>query len=128
MNEKHRSYHEYGGRGIAVSEAFLGPDGYDRFLAEVGRRPTSAHMIERRCNDRGYEPGNIYWATPIEQARNKRSNRRLTHDGVTLCLVEWAEKTGIPSELIRARIDRLGWSVEKALTTPPHRKREGAAA
>jgi hypothetical protein len=41
-----------------------------------------------------------------------------------MLLIEWSEKTGISQELIRARIDRCGWSVQEALDTPVHVKRE----
>lgn len=115
---KHKDYSSYGGRGIAVSAAFHGRDGFARFIEEIGRRPTPSHQVDRVDNDKGYEPGNIRWATPAEQGRNKRTNRLLTFGGKTLCLIDWGAETGIAHELIRARIDRLGWDVEKALTTP----------
>jgi hypothetical protein len=119
----HVSYADYGGRGIRVSVAFDGEHGLDRFLAELGRRPSRSFSVDRIDPNGHYEPGNIRWATPTEQARNKRSNRLLTHQGVTRCLIEWGEITGIPHELIRARIDRLGWSIAKALTEPVRRRR-----
>ena len=42
----------------------------------------------------------------------------MTFDNQTLCLSEWSEKTGIKEATIKARIDILGWSIEKALNTP----------
>lgn len=121
-DENHWSYAGYGGRGITVSEVFDGPRGLERFLECVGRRPSDRHTIERIDNDRGYEPGNIRWATMREQSRNKRNNRIIEFRGKRLCLVDWQRETGIPHELIRARIDRLGWTVARALTTPVRRK------
>jgi hypothetical protein len=121
-NPKHQSFDDYGGRGIVVDAAFDGPGGLARFLAEVGRRPSDAHMIERKDNERGYVLGNLKWATLHEQQRNKRSNRLITFRGETMCLVDWGTRTGIAHELIRARIDRLGWTVEAALTTPPRKR------
>ena len=119
----HVSYAEYGGRGIRVSAEFDGKHGLERFLAELGRRPSCSASVDRIDPNGHYEPGNLRWATPTEQARNKRSNRMLTHHGATRCLVEWSEITGISHELIRARIDRLGWSIAKALTEPVRRRR-----
>lgn len=47
----------------------------------------------------------------------------LTHDGETMTLQEWARRLAIQPATILARIKKLGWSTEKALTTPtrPHK-------
>lgn len=115
-----RAYRNYGGRGVTVCDRWR--ESFAAFREDVGPRPSPAHSIDRIDNDKGYEPGNVRWATRKEQSRNRRSNHPITHDGQTLLLVEWAEKTGISVHLIRARIYRLGWTVERALTTPvrPH--------
>jgi len=47
-----------------------------------------------------------------------RGNRMLTFRGVTRPLIDWADDLGLTSEVIRGRIDALGWSVDRALTTP----------
>lgn len=52
------------------------------------------------------------------QNRNRRTNRKLTFDGKTLCVAEWAETLKMPAARILARLDKLGWSVTRALTTP----------
>lgn len=118
-NPRNAFFPDYGGRGIKVSPAFDGPNGFATFVAEVGKRPGPDYSIERIKNELGYEPGNIRWATGREQQRNKRSNRILTAFGKSQALCDWAEETGIDSALIRARIDRLGWPIEKALSTQP---------
>lgn len=123
----HVSYEDYGGRGIMVSPVFDGPGGLERFLAAVGPRPTPRHTIERIENARGYEPGNLRWATQAEQNRNQRANRVLTLRGRSQCLADWAIELGIDSATIRARLDRLGWSEEKALTHPLRRDRRRSA-
>lgn len=118
----HVSFQQYGGRGITVSSLFDGTNGLANFISAIGRRPSPSYSVERIDNSLGYEPGNIRWATAQEQQRNKRSNRRVEFNGRILCLIEWEEVTGIPQESIRARIDRLGWSIAKALTTPIRRR------
>lgn len=101
----------YGGRGIRVAEEWLGPGGFERFLAHVGRRPSAKHSIDRIDNDGNYEPGNVRWATAKEQARNKRSNRILVIDGEAAPLVVWIERVGMKVE---KRLGR-GWSDREAV-------------
>jgi hypothetical protein len=111
----------YSGRGIGVATEWdSGGDGrgYERFLAHIGPKPSPGMSVDRRDNDRGYEPGNVRWATTAEQVRNKSDNRILTFGGKSACVAEWAEVTGIPCGTIRDRIGKLGWPVERALTHP----------
>jgi hypothetical protein len=120
--------HHYSGRGIGVAPEWdSGGDqqGFPRFLAHVGPKPTPDLSLDRIDNDRGYEPGNVRWADATRQTRNTRKNRRLTFAGETLCVADWAERAGIPEPTLRDRIFRLGWPVERALTEPlrPDRRR-----
>lgn len=108
-------HHRYGGRAIGIcpewQESFL------QFYADVGSRPSSGHTLERVDNDRGYEPDNVEWRTWKQQAQNRETNRRLTLDGETRTLAEWAETLGIKESTIYKRL-KMGWSVGRALTTP----------
>lgn len=69
-NPESRYFKDYVGRGIDVCPQWR--DDFVRFLADVGRRPSSRHSLDRINNDRGYEPGNVRWATKSEQNRNTR--------------------------------------------------------
>jgi hypothetical protein len=106
----------YLGRGIRVCDRWK--KSFKDFIDDMGPRPSPEHSVERRDNDGGYCPDNCYWATPTEQQRNKRNSALLTHGGETMCIAAWADKTGIPAGTISTRIATLGWTVEKALTTP----------
>ena len=66
------AYKNYGGRGIAFCFVSVRA-GVQWVLDTLGPRPSAQHSLDRIDNDRGYEPGNLRWATRSEQARNKRN-------------------------------------------------------
>lgn len=111
-NPNNNSYHRYGGRGITVCPRWR--ESFEAFYADMGPRPSPRHQLDRKDNEKGYEPGNCRWATKAVQANNTRSNRRLTVRGETKTLAEWASVTGHPQRRVWARL-RLGWSPERAL-------------
>ena len=119
LNPRHRAYPSYGGRGITICQRWL--DSFEAFLEDLGEPPDN-RSLDRIDNDGNYEPGNCRWASRSEQQRNKRDNRLVTYDGMTKCLTEWAEDTGIDRATIRGRL-RRGWTVAAALTTSPHNTR-----
>lgn len=71
LNPADKDYARYGGSGIGIAEEFK--DNFPAFLAEVGQRPSPKHQIDRIDTRRGYEPGNVRWVTPTQNARNKRT-------------------------------------------------------
>jgi hypothetical protein len=98
------SYHLYGGRGISVCDRWR--DDFAAFYADMGPRPSDKHSIERIDNDGNYEPSNCCWATRNEQARNRRTNVRIEHEGKNLTIAEWAEITGLRQHTIIMRMRR----------------------
>lgn len=71
-NPKFTDYKNYGGRGIKLSPEFIS---FKKFIEHIGPRPSRYHSINRINNNGNYEPGNVEWATPAEQANNKRCHR-----------------------------------------------------
>mgnify|MGYP001379757104 CR=1 FL=1 len=106
-------YANYGGRGISVCDRW---NSFENFFLDMGDRPDGT-SIERIDNNGNYEPGNCRWATFGEQSRNKSSNRVIAFNGESACVAEWAETTGIPSNVITRRLN-TGWPIKDALTLP----------
>ena len=109
--ENHIEYKRYGGRGFAICERWLA---FENFLADMGERPEGC-SVDRIDPNGNYEPGNCRWATDKEQARNRRSSRFLTVDGITKTVAEWSEhKDAAKAFNIYNRLD-LGWSDAEAV-------------
>jgi hypothetical protein len=68
-NPRGQDYKDYGGRGIRICERWKL---YENFLADLGRKPSPRHSIDRIDVNGDYEPENCCWATPVQQRRNQR--------------------------------------------------------
>jgi len=120
-NPRMRAFRDYGARGIKVCRRWKGVNGFVNFLADMGKRPSPRHTIERKNASGNYSPTNCQWLHRSEQNNNKRTSVVLTLNGKTMTVRDWSRETGISKSLIAARIKRLGWSVKEALTRPVKR-------
>jgi len=100
-------YADYGARGIRLHPEWLI---FENFYRDVGAPPSDLHSIDRIDNNRGYEPGNVRWATAAEQARNRRSNRFVMIAGKRMCLAEAARVVGISKSTASRLLQRGEWA------------------
>lgn len=107
----HKSYHDYGGRGITVCQSW---HRYENFVADMGHRPAGT-QLDRIDNSRGYEPSNCRWATPRQNCNNRRNSIVIEHDGERLTLAQWGRRFAGKEATFRKRIE-MGWPIAVALT------------
>ena len=106
------AYSLYGRRGISVCKEWHDFETFEKWAMKSGFQKG---MSLDRINVNGdYSPDNCKWATPAEQANNRRNTIYLEYNGEKHTISEWAEKLGINRSTLNNRICR-GWTVEKAL-------------
>lgn len=107
----------YAARGIKVCARW---EKFENFIVDLGLLPRTLHQrmtIERWDNDGNYEPGNCYWAAYWQQARNKRTSRRVEWEGETWNFADLAEAYGLTRGALHARIAK-GMPLAEALERP----------
>jgi hypothetical protein len=115
INPNQGNYKNYGGRGIVVCAHWRE---FTNFLADMGRRPSPDHSIDRYPNNRGnYEPGNCRWATREEQSFNRSVTVFVEFEGSKVALIELATRYEVRYDLLYWRV-RKGWPLIQALTRP----------
>lgn len=102
----------YGAKGIGVCEEWR--NSYQAFLADMGEI-ASDMSLDRIDNSKGYSKDNCRIIPAIEQTQNSSRVNFITYKGKTQSLTHWADDLGIARSTLSARLNKLGWSVERAL-------------
>lgn len=107
-------YKDYGGRGITLCNEWK-----NNFMAfydwSIANGYDDNLTIDRIDVNGNYEPTNCRWVDRKQQARNRRNNRNFTYKNKTHCISEWCEILGLNYNTVCTRLNKLSWSVEKAL-------------
>lgn len=119
FNPKNNRYEDYGQRGISVCSRWI--DSFENFFADMGLKPSPRHSIDRIDVMGDYTPENCRWATPVEQARNRRNTVFIKTTKGEMCIKQAALEFGIAYKTLRGRISK-GMDVDSALTEPVRRR------
>lgn len=93
---------------------------YEVFLRDMGECPDGL-SLERKKNELPYSKDNCVWATPTEQAQNRRSSRYLEYQGKTQTIAAWSKELEIPYSRIQARL-QANWPIERVLDPISHQR------
>jgi hypothetical protein len=118
-NPKNHAFKNYGGRGIYVCDEWR--NSFKSFLDDMGVPEYGMHL-DRIDNDGPYAPWNCRWATPTQNANNRRSNRVVMYLGCEYTISELAREFGIPQATLRYRIMDAHWDIERAVKKPVRTK------
>lgn len=110
------AYKHYGARGIRICEPWSEFKTFQSWAKSSGYK--QGLSIDRIDVDGNYCPSNCRWATAEQQANNRRNNVMISFQGSRKTISQFARERGFPPSTIHQRIRVLGWSVERALTTP----------
>lgn len=105
---------EYGGRGIQVCARW---SSFAAFWEDMGSTWMPGLSLDREDGDGNYEVSNCRWATPRQQAHNRRDNRFIQTPLGPMNITQAAETFGISRITIGTRL-RLGWPQSRLLDAP----------
>jgi hypothetical protein len=101
FNPANSEFRNYGGRGITVCQRWAAD--FRNFLSDMGPRP-DGQSLERLDVNGDYTPENCRWVPIADQLRNTRRNKRITHDGRTEVVAEWARELSLPERTLHGWI------------------------
>ena len=112
QNTKRHEYGRYGGRGIEIDDAW---NNFSSFYDDMHESYSDNLEIDRIDNNGNYTKENCRWTTRKQQCNNTKWNKKITINGETLNISQWAERVGKKPNTITTRIVKYGWKPEDAV-------------
>lgn len=115
-NKNSVNYKYYGGKGIRICDEWLNDfESFYRWSIDNGYKENLT--IDRLDGNKNYEPSNCKWSTKEEQSYNRSMSVKLTLNGETKHLTQWANELNIDKKILSWRYNN-GWTDEEILTRP----------
>lgn len=116
-NPNSKAYKHYGERGISVCKEWNNSfEAFRDWSFENGY--TEGLSIDRIDNSKGYCPENCRWVPWAEQCNNRKTNVVIEYKGEVHNLMQWSKILQFDYKLVHCRMKKMGWTFEKAITTP----------
>lgn len=116
-NKNHKDFHIWGGKGITVCDSWL--HDFAQFYADMGKRPSPIHSIDRIDNNKQYMPENCRWATPKEQAFNTEKTHKVEYQGQLVSLRNFANLANLDYYALYNRHIRKNIPLHEAIKLVP---------
>lgn len=115
-NPNNPDFDIYGGKGIKICQEWRSD--FSKFRDWANQNGYADNLsIDRIDSNKGYRPNNCRWATATQQANNINRNHIIEYKGRKMTMAEAAKVAGLNYSCFKERI-KLGWPIEKAMTTP----------
>jgi predicted RNA-binding Zn-ribbon protein involved in translation (DUF1610 family) len=103
LNPDDKDYYRYGAKGITIYSPWI--NDFRAFRDYMGERPKDM-TIDRIDWTKGYEPGNVRWATVIQQAENHSNIIFINWHGKPTRVKHIAKELGISVGAVHLRYKR----------------------
>jgi hypothetical protein len=92
LNPKSKDYHRYGAKGISICSEWA--NSFEEFFKHIGKKQ-KGQSVDRIDNTKGYESGNVRWATNSQQQRNKSNSIWVVWNGKNTHISDIAKELNI---------------------------------
>ena len=115
-NKNSKIYRYYGGKGVTLCEEWH--DFMNFYNWAMGNGYADDLTIDRIDLNGNYEPSNCRWVDKYTQMNNMSTNKYYMYNGEKMTVPQISRATGVPAYVLQFRLDKLGYSLDKAVNKP----------